>query len=93
MDHPSLVDSVTPPKEKDPVCGMDVSPATARFKTEHKGKQYFFCSGGCLAKFQAGPEAILSAPPKPMGSGFVALGALGGTQKPATQIAATPEIS
>ena len=93
MDHPSLVDSVTPPKEKDPVCGMDVSPATARFKTEHKGKQYFFCSAGCLAKFQAGPEAILSAPPKPMGSGFVALGALGGTQKPATQTAATPEIS
>jgi Cu+-exporting ATPase len=59
---------------KDPVCGMDVDPATAAFKTQHRGKEYFFCCRGCLEKFRANPEQILSAPPKPMGSGLVPLG-------------------
>ena len=61
-------------QNKDPVCGMDVNPATARYKTLHNGKEYFFCSAGCLAKFQATPEKILSSPPKPMASGLVSLG-------------------
>src|ERR1051325_2054036 len=39
-------------KVKDPVCGMDVDPATAKYKFEHEGKPYFFCSGGCLEKFR-----------------------------------------
>src|ERR1700677_142926 len=57
--------------EKDPVCGMDVNPATARHKTLHRGtlheeKAYFFCSSGCLTKFEANPEKILSSPPRPM---------------------------
>ena len=66
---------------KDPVCGMDVDPAKARFKTQHGGKEYFFCSAGCLEKFRANPEKVLSGPPKPMGSGLVTLGmpAAGGT--------------
>ncbi len=69
-------------KAKDPVCGMDVNPATARYKTVHKEREYLFCSAGCLAKFQANPEKILSSPPKPMTmpipttatSGLVSLG-------------------
>jgi len=65
--------------EKDPVCGMDVNPETARFKALHNGKEYYFCSAGCLAKFQANPDNILSSPPKPMTmtmtSGLVSLGA------------------
>jgi P-type Cu+ transporter len=67
-------------KAKDPVCGMDVNPATARHKTVHGEKEYLFCSAGCLAKFQANPEKILSSPPKPMPmpttatSGLVSLG-------------------
>ena len=67
MDIPNAASS--PAKAKDPVCGMDVNPATARHKTLHKGKEYFFCCAGCLAKFQANPEKILSSPPKPMGVG------------------------
>jgi P-type Cu+ transporter len=59
----------------DPVCGMKVDPSTARFKSTHLGKEYFFCSAGCSAKFQANPEKILSSPPRPMGSGVVSLGA------------------
>src|SRR5208337_4338237 len=64
MDHLDCAPSAG--KAKDPVCGMDVNPATARHKTLHDGKEYFFCSAGCLAKFQANPEKILSSPPNPM---------------------------
>jgi Cu+-exporting ATPase len=80
MDHLDPTPSAA--KEKDPVCGMDVNPATARFKALHNENEYFFCGAGCLAKFQANPEQILSAPPKPMSiakpmtmtSGLVSLG-------------------
>src|SRR3981189_1638927 len=78
MDHLDPVDTSNvasfPAKQKDPVCGMDVDPANARYQTQHNGKEYFFCSAGCLAKFQANPEKILSSPPTPMGSGLVSLG-------------------
>ncbi len=61
------------PKEivaRDPVCGMKVNPATAHFRAEHDGQEYFFCCAGCLQKFRADPKMILSAPPKAMGSGL-----------------------
>ncbi len=85
MDHLDPVDIPNPatssmkPQGKDPVCGMDVNPATARYKALHNEKEYFFCSAGCLAKFQANPEKILSSPPKPTTmaaatSGLVSLG-------------------
>ncbi len=82
MDHldpvntPNAAPSSANAQEKDPVCGMDVNPATARHKTRHNGKEYLFCCAGCLAKFQANPEKILSSPPKPMTmtSGLVTLG-------------------
>src|SRR5205823_552773 len=44
----------------DPVCGMTVDPATAAGQTEHQGKPYYFCSQGCLAKFQADPAHYAS---------------------------------
>jgi Cu+-exporting ATPase len=66
--------SISVAMAKDPVCGMDVDPGTARFKTQHGGKEYFFCCSGCLEKFRANPEQILSGLPKPMGSGLVTLG-------------------
>ena len=43
----------------DPVCGMSVNPGAAA-QTSYKGKSYYFCCEGCLAKFEANPEAILS---------------------------------
>jgi Cu+-exporting ATPase len=58
----------------DPVCGMKVDSATAKYKSNYRDKDYFFCSAGCLAKFQANPENVLSSPPTPMGSGLVSLG-------------------
>jgi Cu+-exporting ATPase len=53
----------TAKKAKDPVCGMEVDPATAKFKTSHSAKSYYFCCGSCLGKFQANPEKYLSAKP------------------------------
>ncbi len=48
---------------KDPVCGMNVEPSTARHKLDHAGKTYYFCCAHCLEKFRARPEDYLAARP------------------------------
>jgi Cu+-exporting ATPase len=51
---------------KDPVCNMDVDPATARGLAEYKGRTYYFCSPGCVKRFNADPDKYLAPkPPKP----------------------------
>jgi len=40
----------------DPVCGMQVDPATSKHVLEHEGARYAFCCGGCLNKFKADPK-------------------------------------
>ncbi len=40
---------------KDPVCGMDVSPAKAPEYFEWGGHTWHFCSAGCAQKFRAAP--------------------------------------
>jgi Cu+-exporting ATPase len=45
---------------KDPVCGMDVDPHTAKHRAEHAGRTYYFCSEGCRTKFMASPARYLS---------------------------------
>ncbi len=66
----------------DPVCGMKVNPATAKFRSENAGKPYFFCSAGCHAKFTGDPEKYLSQQPSlaAMGSssGLVGIGGISG---------------
>lgn len=47
-------------EEIDPVCGMTVDVAEARFSTSHEGRSYYFCSAACLASFVAGPAAFSS---------------------------------
>ncbi|MGW9329947.1 heavy metal translocating P-type ATPase [Bosea sp. NPDC055594] len=55
-----------PDSVKDPVCGMTVDPATAKYSASHAGKRYFFCSEGCRGKFEAKPAAYAEdAAPKP----------------------------
>src|SRR5208282_4624225 len=81
VNLPNAASSSTSVQAKDPVCGMNVNPATARYKTQHSGKEYFFCCAGCLQKFQATPEKILASPPKPMGSGLISLGTPASPQK------------
>jgi len=44
---------------KDPACGMEVDPAKAAAKSEHKGRTYYFCSQDCKDKFDKNPEQYL----------------------------------
>jgi Cu+-exporting ATPase len=48
---------------KDPVCNMDVDPATAAGSAEYNGQTYYFCSARCVKRFNADPEKYLA--PKP----------------------------
>jgi len=48
--------------ERDPVCGMEVSPES-QLRADFGGKTYGFCSPECRQKFLAQPEAFV----KPVG--------------------------
>ncbi len=47
---------------KDPVCGMDVDPATSEQRTTHEGHTYYFCSAHCKQKFENSPGDYVGAP-------------------------------
>lgn len=53
---PALVVSA----ERDPVCGMNLNPSTAKYTHQHAGKKYYFCSQGCLEKFSGTPDKFLN---------------------------------
>lgn len=44
---------------RDPVCGMTVNVATARFSTDLHGTRYYFCCEGCRERFRADPDRYL----------------------------------
>ncbi len=46
---------------RDPVCGMDVNPETAKAKLEHAGRTVYFCSSGCAQKFAQQPDKYSAA--------------------------------
>lgn len=39
----------------DPICLMDVDPASARWKSEYNGRTYYFCAPGCKKTFDRNP--------------------------------------
>lgn len=43
----------------DPVCGMTVDEKKAKWKSEHKGKPYYFCAAGCKTAFDKNPEKYI----------------------------------
>jgi YHS domain-containing protein len=47
--------------EKDPVCGMNVDPKTASWKSEYQGKMYYFCAPGCKADFDKNPQKYIKS--------------------------------
>ncbi len=55
----------TSPKVKDPVCGMNVDPHSAKHRTTYAGQPFHFCSAGCKAKFEATPESYVAPSSKP----------------------------
>lgn len=48
----------------DPVCGMEVDPATAEHTSRHDGTTYYFCAPGCKRAFDADPERYLHGGPE-----------------------------
>ncbi|HEX3093099.1 MAG TPA: heavy metal translocating P-type ATPase [Candidatus Angelobacter sp.] len=69
---------------KDPVCNMDVDPANARGSAEYNGHTYYFCSPGCVTRFNAEPEKYLA--PRPPAAQLPKMVQIGG-------IAAAPPIT
>lgn len=45
---------------KDPVCGMDVDPTTAKYTSEYEGQTYVFCSLMCQKAFEDDPRHYLN---------------------------------
>ena len=58
-----------PDTAKDPVCGMTVKTAGAKYTLDYKGTTYYFCSEGCKTSFSKSPEKYLKPTDvtKPMG--------------------------
>lgn len=44
----------------DPVCGMSVEIATARYVVEYNGAKYYFCARQCMNSFNREPEKYLA---------------------------------
>src|SRR5262245_7381829 len=66
MSDAAVVGPTMNEMEKDPVCGMDVDPATATDWFEHGDHRYVFCCDGCRDMFAADPAKYLAqkaAPP------------------------------
>jgi P-type Cu+ transporter len=56
----------------DPVCGMTVDPHTAKYRAEHRGHSYYFCSAGCRTKFVSEPQKYLGKrEPEPVAEGTI----------------------
>jgi Cu+-exporting ATPase len=77
--------------ERDPVCGMNVNPATAKHVYGHGGKHYYFCCAGCLEKFKADPARYLSGR-APAPSSLVTLGILAAAPRGAYVCPMCPEV-
>ena len=54
-----------PGTAKDPVCGMNVTMATAKHRLSHDGQEYYFCNPRCLDKFRSNPGQYLKPQPAP----------------------------
>jgi len=52
-------------KVRDPVCGMQVDPATTAHHAEVGGQTWHFCSAGCRSKFIADPQRYLQPSREP----------------------------
>lgn len=63
--------STTAIPTKDPVCGMNVEPETAKGRADFQGKTFFFCSTKCKEKFDRNPDqyATVSKPSAKMQNG------------------------
>ncbi|MDE2446206.1 MAG: cadmium-translocating P-type ATPase [Alphaproteobacteria bacterium] len=65
---------ILPGKALDPVCGMTVDVATAKYTTLYRGEKYHFCAAGCKTKFESNPLKYLEPAantPEPIVAGAI----------------------
>jgi YHS domain-containing protein len=43
----------------DVVCGMEIDEKTAKWKSEYKGKTYYFCGPMCKLEFDENPKKYI----------------------------------
>jgi xanthine dehydrogenase accessory factor len=48
-------------KAKDPICGMTVEVAAAKYKSEFDGQSFYFCCVGCKQAFDRQPDKFVLA--------------------------------
>jgi xanthine dehydrogenase accessory factor len=56
----TAVEEMVQAEAQDPVCGMMVEIATARYISEYAGTKYYFCAASCKSTFDKNPEAFVS---------------------------------
>jgi xanthine dehydrogenase accessory factor len=60
LDAPAVTAEATPRHEEiDPVCGMTVDVADARYRTTYEGRTVYFCSAPCLEAFERDPSRFV----------------------------------
>jgi xanthine dehydrogenase accessory factor len=57
-----LAQSVPSGEAIDPVCGMTVDIASAKYMSEYQGQLYYFCAPGCKLSFDRSPEKYTGVP-------------------------------
>src|ERR1700738_3967788 len=66
--HHAHTDGKASATVRDPVCGMNVDPATSKHRFDYRGEAFHFCSAGCRTKFAADPGKYLdNSEPKAAG--------------------------
>lgn len=66
VSHLDLPLAAPPATEaRDPVCGMTVEIATARFTSQYEGITYYFCAAGCKRSFDREPQKYVQAESSP----------------------------
>jgi Cu+-exporting ATPase len=79
-DHGSNTSDIG--QARDPVCGMTVERAKTPYKHVHAGETYYFCSAGCVKKFQADPAKYVAGAIETAAAGLVQIGQAGAGPAP-----------
>ncbi len=54
----------------DPVCKMEVNPASAEAQSEYEGQTFYFCSTECKRRFDAHPEQYVDETDRAQGEAY-----------------------
>lgn len=55
----AAAESIVAAEATDPICGMTVEIATARYISEYRGEKFYFCAVSCKEQFDQDPETAI----------------------------------